>query len=128
MAGTQRTARRTADADRCVNCLLVEYSDRGTGRIVYLNGPECLPQMVAGLQGGRNVHDDDEDDPFAAEDLRVVAERLAAGRLRLRQTIRDLQHGRRTPQQREDIIRRARVLVYRSLLIRRKMLRRTVVH
>ena len=70
------------------------------------------------------MHDDDD----AAEHMEEVAERLRAGRIHLHRTVRDLRNKRRTPDQREDLRHRARALVYRSELIRRKITRLWNVH
>ena len=73
------------------------------------------------------VEDDDYDDDIeyteaeAEENLKEVAARLAIKRGELRRTIRAIQSGRRTPQQLRAVLDRARLAVYRSTLLQRKI-------
>jgi hypothetical protein len=66
----------------------------------------------------------DDPDEWTAEDeaehLAEVKERLREGRLELARTLRALRRGRRTPGQVRTMIDRAKRVLYRSVVVRRK--------
>jgi hypothetical protein len=70
---------------------------------------------------------DDEDEPSAAHLIEVAA-RLRNGRLELHMTIYALEHGRRTPAQRQALCDRSRRLLRRSELIRRRIDEHRAIH
>ena len=70
---------------------------------------------------------DDEDDEEAKQ-LAALAERLRTSRVELARTIRALREQRRTPAQIRALTDRARRLVYKSVLIRRRIDQRWRVH
>lgn len=69
--------------------------------------------------------DDSEDvDEWTTEDeaehLAEVKERLREGRLELARTIRALRRGRRTPEQVRTVVDRAKQVLYKNVVVRRK--------
>lgn len=54
--------------------------------------------------------------------------RVAEARRELCRTIRAVEHGRRTPDEVRDVLRRARCAVYMSVLLRRQHRARTAIH
>ena len=72
--------------------------------------------------------DDDEDTAEETRHLAEVANRLRAHRLELARTVRALRMKRRTPEQIREVIDRAKRVVYRSMLTRRKLEQARRVH
>lgn len=71
---------------------------------------------------------DDWDGEVETEHLARVTERLRRNRRELARTIQALRAHRRTPEQIRAVIARSKLLIYRSLLIRRKLERHLRVH
>jgi hypothetical protein len=71
---------------------------------------------------------DDQDEPSEATNLIEVAGRLRDGRLELHMTIYALEHGRRTPAQRQALCDRSRRLLRRSELLRRRINQHRAIH
>jgi hypothetical protein len=74
--------------------------------------------------------DDPQDEDFddAAAQLAEMERRLRKTRLRLVRTIEAISRNRRTPEQIQDVIHRARATVQKSLVIRQKLQNRFRVH
>jgi hypothetical protein len=71
---------------------------------------------------------DDYDLDDEAIQLAAMTHRLRVTRTELTRTIYAIQHKRRTPRQIRDLVDRARRLVHKSVLIRRTLAARRVVH
>jgi hypothetical protein len=71
---------------------------------------------------------DEEDESSEAARLIEATGRLRNGRLELHMTIYALEHGRRTPAQRQALCDRSRRLLRRSELIRRRIDEHRAIH
>ena len=71
---------------------------------------------------------DEEDEPSDAAHVIETAARLRDGRLELHMTIYALEHGRRTPAQRQALCDRSCRLLRRSELLRRRINEHRAIH